>query len=123
MNWKKILIIFVTLFFIGAIARVIIFYKTQSIAEEFTQFAESADAKAKEALIKSITINMRVSLLEWKNQNGNYSNFVKNNDLAEMRPSMPGDIAKANVDYKIFTTAQNYVIKIKPTDEAILYCM
>ncbi len=122
-NWKVILIIVGILFLISSIIRVILYMQFKTTAQNFNELAQDAENKSKEAMIRVVGSTISIGLEDWKNKHGDYSNFVENVDITKLRPSMAGDLSKADVDYKVFTTKQDYVVKLKPTNQKIIYCL
>ncbi|KKR21746.1 MAG: hypothetical protein UT48_C0004G0002 [Parcubacteria group bacterium GW2011_GWE2_39_37] len=122
MNWKKIIIIVAILFLIGTIIRIALYFQIKSTANEFSKFATDSRDRSREAAIRVIGSTIVIGLEDWKIKHGDYSNFIEGVDISKLTPSLAGKIKSAEVEYEVFTTKQNYVIKIKPSNQKIIYC-
>ena len=125
MNWKKILVILGIIFLIGTGVRLYMHFQLKQMSNIFADEAASHLEKAKDANLKYITFYLRDIVQDWGEQNGSFESFAENTDNNKKIDifTKKQDYTKANVEYKIFTTPNNFVIKVKPVDEKVIYCV
>ncbi len=125
MSWKKLLIILGFIFLVGTGVRLYIYFQIKQINDIFEDRAVTHQEQAKDANLKYITFYLRDIVQSWGEQNNSFDNFAKSTDNNKKIDifTKKQDYTKANVEHKIFTTPNNFVVKVKPIDEKIIYCI
>jgi len=122
MSWKKVIIFVALIFLVSTIIRFYMYHRVETFSKEVQKLEMDAREKADEANKKYTTFYLRDLVKTWKEQTGSFYGFKDNDaNIEKVNNFTSGN--KNKYEYAIFTTRNSYVVKVKPNDEKIIYCV
>ncbi|MFP4514549.1 MAG: hypothetical protein ACLFNO_00915 [Parcubacteria group bacterium] len=125
MSLKKILIIITVIVLVGVGVKLYIYFQFDQMKDYYSEELKSNQDKIKDVNLKVVTFSLRDILQDWGQKNNSFDGFYENDlnnrridTLTEKEP-----YNKANAEHMIFTTNDNYVIKVKAINEKLIYCV
>jgi hypothetical protein len=101
------------------------YFQFQQMQDYYEQEIISNQEKVEDVNLKVVIFGLRDIVLDWGKKNNSYDGFFEN-DVNNKRIDIltkKQAYSKANVEHEIFTTIDNYVIKVKSINEKVIYCV